>query len=67
METIFTERHQLRNSKTELFGGELVEPFERPSRAEDITLSIRVLTDARNLSDCILGIERQACHSECQL
>lgn len=36
METIFTERHQLRNSKTELFGGELVEPFERPSRAEYI-------------------------------
>ena len=36
METIFTARHQLRNSKTELFGGELVEPFERPSRAEYI-------------------------------
>ena len=36
METIFTERHQLRNSKTELFGGKLVEPFERPSRAEYI-------------------------------
>lgn len=36
METIFTDRHKLRNSKTELFGGELVEPFERPSRAEYI-------------------------------
>lgn len=36
METIFTEKHLLRNSKTELYGGELVEPFERPSRVEYI-------------------------------
>ena len=41
METIFTERHQLRNSKTELSGGELVEPFERPSRAEFIINRVR--------------------------
>ncbi|MDG1424403.1 MAG: histone deacetylase family protein [Paracoccaceae bacterium] len=41
METIFTEKHKLRNSKTELFGGELVEPFERPSRAEYIINRIR--------------------------
>ena len=36
METIFTEKHNLRNAKTELYGGQLVEPFERPSRAEYI-------------------------------
>ncbi len=36
LETIFTEAHKRRNSKTELYGGELVEPFERPSRAEYI-------------------------------
>lgn len=36
MKTIYTEKHRLRNSKTELFGGQLVEPFERPSRAEYI-------------------------------
>jgi len=36
METIFTEKHMLRNSRTELCGGLLVEPFERPSRAQDI-------------------------------
>jgi len=36
MKTIFTEKHKLRNSKTELYGGLLVEPFERPSRAEII-------------------------------
>ncbi|AKS46128.1 Acetoin utilization deacetylase AcuC [Octadecabacter temperatus] len=41
METIFTERHRLRNSKTELFGGQLVEPFERPSRAEYIIGRVR--------------------------
>ena len=36
MRTIFTEKHNLRNAKTELCGGLLVEPFERPSRAEII-------------------------------
>ena len=41
METIFTERHNLRNSKTELHGGEFVEPFERPSRAEYIIDRVR--------------------------
>ena len=41
METIFSERHKLRNSKTELFGGQLVEPFERPSRAEYIIGRVR--------------------------
>jgi acetoin utilization deacetylase AcuC-like enzyme len=41
METIFTEKHRLRDSKTELCGGELVEPFERPSRAEFIIERVR--------------------------
>ena len=36
METIFSEKHRLRDAKTELFGGQLVKPFERPSRAEYI-------------------------------
>nr|WP_085806600.1 histone deacetylase family protein [Roseovarius albus] len=36
METIYTEKHKLRDAKTELFGGELVAPHERPSRAEYI-------------------------------
>ncbi|SPH19625.1 Acetylpolyamine aminohydrolase [Ascidiaceihabitans donghaensis] len=43
METIFSEKHRLRNSKTELFGGELVEPFERPSRAEYIIDRVRAV------------------------
>lgn len=36
METIYTERHKLRNARTELYGGQLVEPFERPSRVDYI-------------------------------
>jgi len=36
METIFSEKHRLRDAKTELYGGQLVQPFERPSRAEYI-------------------------------
>jgi acetoin utilization deacetylase AcuC-like enzyme len=41
LETIFSESHKLRHSKTELFGGQLVEPFERPSRAEYIINRVR--------------------------
>ncbi|MEM7207805.1 MAG: histone deacetylase family protein [Pseudomonadota bacterium] len=36
MQTIYTEKHKLRDAKTELYGGELVPPFECPVRAEHI-------------------------------
>ena len=36
MLTVFSEKHVLRNSATELYGGELVAPFECPVRAEHI-------------------------------
>ena len=36
MKTIYSEQHRLRDAKTELYGGELVQPFERPSRADII-------------------------------
>ncbi len=36
MLTVFSEKHALRDSKTELYGGELVAPFECPVRAEHI-------------------------------
>lgn len=36
MKTIYSKNHILRNSKTELYGGELVKPFERPERMEYI-------------------------------
>jgi len=34
MLTVFSEKHALRNSSTELYGGQLVAPFECPARAE---------------------------------
>ncbi|WP_425406639.1 histone deacetylase family protein [Hwanghaeella sp.] len=37
MKTVFTERHRLRNSQTELYGGTLVRPFECPERMDFIT------------------------------
>ena len=36
MLTVFSEKHALRNARTELYGGELVPPFECPVRAEHI-------------------------------
>lgn len=41
MDTVFSEKHALRNAKTELYGGALVAPFERPSRAEIILQRVR--------------------------
>ncbi len=40
METVFSEKHKLRNAQTELFGGELIYPHERPTRAEYIVKRI---------------------------
>jgi len=36
MLSVFSEKHALRDAKTELYGGELVSPFECPVRAEHI-------------------------------
>jgi acetoin utilization deacetylase AcuC-like enzyme len=36
METIYSEDHKLRDAQTELYGGQLVYPFERPSRLDYI-------------------------------
>ena len=49
MDTVYTERHRLRNPKTELFGGQLVEPFERPERIDTILARLR----ARQLGEII--------------
>lgn len=40
MKTIYSEQHRLRDAKTELYGGELVTPFERPSRADTVIKAI---------------------------
>jgi len=39
--TVFSEKHSLRDSQTELYGGELVPPFECPVRAEHILQRVR--------------------------
>ena len=49
MDTVYTERHRLRNAKTELFGGQLVRPFERPERIDTILARLR----ARRLGSII--------------
>lgn len=36
MDIIYTDKHRLRDAKSELYGGELVHPFERPSRIDYI-------------------------------
>ena len=41
MKTVYTDRHHLRNAKTELYAGQLVRPFECPERAEIILARIR--------------------------
>lgn len=41
MLTIYTDKHRLRDSQTELYGGQLVYPHERPSRANLIIEKVR--------------------------
>jgi len=41
MKTVYSKNHILRDSKTELYGGELVKPFERPERMEFIINEIK--------------------------
>ena len=41
MKTIYSKNHILRNSTTELYGGELVKPFERPERMDYILSEIQ--------------------------
>ena len=36
MLTVYSDKHKLRDAKTELYGGKLVPPFECPVRAENI-------------------------------
>jgi acetoin utilization deacetylase AcuC-like enzyme len=49
MKTIYSEQHRLRDAKTELYGGQLVAPFERPSRADTVIKAI----NQSNLGDIL--------------
>ena len=44
MLTVFSEKHRLRDSKTELYGGQLVPPFECPVRAEHVLQRVKEVT-----------------------
>ena len=41
MLTIYSEDHKKRDAKTELYGGQLIQPFERPSRMDYILQRIK--------------------------
>ena len=41
MRVVFSEDHKLRNARTELYGGQLVPPFEAPFRAEWILAAVK--------------------------
>jgi acetoin utilization deacetylase AcuC-like enzyme len=41
MLTVYSDRHRLRDPRTELYGGELVTPFECPVRAEHVLERVR--------------------------
>lgn len=43
MKTVYSDKHKLRNSATELYGGELVPPFECPERAEIIRARVEAV------------------------
>ncbi|MEM0989565.1 MAG: histone deacetylase family protein [Pseudomonadota bacterium] len=49
MITVYSDRHHLRASETELYGGQLVPPFECPTRAEHILARVR----AQNLGEVV--------------
>ena len=41
MKIIYSDKHKLRNSKTELYGGKLLKPFECPERMDYILQEIQ--------------------------
>ncbi len=53
MLTVFSEKHALRDARTELYGGELVPPFECPVRAEHVLDRVREV----RLGDVIAPVE----------
>ena len=58
MLTVFSEKHALRDSKTELYGGELVPPFECPVRAEHILQRVRDVSLGEIIAPASFAIDR---------
>ncbi|MEZ5767005.1 MAG: hypothetical protein R3D80_04560 [Paracoccaceae bacterium] len=60
MDTIYTEKHRLRDAQSELSGGELVYPFERPSRMDYILARLNDRPWARSSSPTISAWTRSS-------
>ena len=65
MDIIYTEKHRLRAAKTELYGGELVPPFECPERMDFILEALKerpigTLKEPNNYGDAIINQNHDA-------
>ena len=57
MLTVYSEKHALRNARTELYGGKLVPPFECPVRAEHVLQRARDVGLGEIIAPREFGIE----------
>ncbi len=57
MITIYSEQHLLRHARTELHGGELVPPHERPERAQFVLDRVRAVNLGEVLEPKAFGLE----------
>ena len=57
MLTVYSEKHALRNARTELYGGKLVPPFECPVRAEHVLQRARDVGLGEIIAPRKFGIE----------
>ncbi|MFT5504655.1 MAG: acetoin utilization deacetylase AcuC-like enzyme [Gammaproteobacteria bacterium] len=58
MLTVYSEQHILRNAKTELYGGELVPPFECPVRAEHVLNRVKEVSLGNIIAPTNFDIDR---------
>ena len=65
MDIIFSEKHKLHDSQTELYGGQLIYPHERPSRMEYIFKRLKEMAFGRIYAPDDFGINPiRAIHDE---
>jgi acetoin utilization deacetylase AcuC-like enzyme len=57
MLSVFSEKHALREAKTELYGGELVPPFECPVRAEHILERLKAVNLGKIIAPEEFGLD----------
>jgi len=55
--TVYSADHRLRNARTELYGGELVSPFECPERAEIVLERVRTVALGEVIAPTEHGLE----------